>query len=140
MMDTTMQLELFQVYDRPAIYRRQDDSETCIAWNRQLGRFEEDVEALHLILTGSSEVRRIDRDTARLLIARLLAHGEGGDGEERGRLVELQEMEAEAARKRVPLSDADKARRASIVSGVLEGALAEIAFDALSVEEKSLIR
>lgn len=131
-----MQLELFQIYDRPAIYRRNDDGETCIAWNREQGRFEEDVEALHLVLSGSSDVRRIDRDTARLLIARLLARREAG--EQQGRLRELLEIEAEAARRRIPLSEAERARRAQIVSDALDGSVA--ALGGLSEEEKLLIK
>jgi hypothetical protein len=138
MMDMTMQLELFQIYDRPAIYRRNAEDESCIAWNREQGRFEDDVEALHLVLSGSSDVRRIDRDTARLLIARLLAHRD--DAREQAPLRELLEIEGETARRRIPLSEADRARRAKIVSGVLDGPLAGSAIGGLSEQEKALIR
>jgi len=133
----TMQCELFLIFDRPAIYRRTNDEETCVAWNREQARFEEDDEALRLVHSGSTDVRRIDGDTARLAIARLLARHESG--RESPQLRELQEMEAEAARKRVPLSDVDKRRRSQIVAEVMESASVERAVAALSAEEKALL-
>lgn len=124
-----MSTELFQVYDRPAIYEREDDAERCIAWDRAEGRFVEDPEALHVILSGSADVRRIDVGTARLLIARLLARHGGNDPDAQRKLAELVEIENGAARKRVPLSDREKRRRSEIIDDVLRARLISKAND-----------
>jgi hypothetical protein len=118
-MDETMQMELFQIYDRPAIYRRDDRSETCLAWNREEGRFGEDVEALHTVLGGSTEVRRIDRDQARRLIARLLSGRANASDPEKAALQEFVTIEARGARERVPLTAAEEARCEAIIEAIV---------------------
>jgi len=114
-----MSIELFQVYDRPAIYERTDDSERCIAWDRDEGRFAEDPDALAMILSGSADVRRIDKVAARLLIARLLARHGVTEADAQAKLAELVRIENEAAQKRVPLTEDEKRRRSEIIDEVL---------------------
>lgn len=116
-----MQMELFQIYDRPAIYARDEIHETCFAWSRERGRFEEDGDALQALLGGSTEVRRIERDQARRLIARLLARSDSRTDAERAALDEFLAIEDRGARERVPLTVAERARRDAIAEAIVAG-------------------
>ena len=133
-----MSAELFQVYDRPAIYDRTNDSERCIAWHREEGRFGEDPDALGMILSGSADVRRIDKDTARLLVARLLARHGVTDADDQRKLAELLQIENEAARRREPLTMDEKQRRSEIIHDVLRKRML-LRADALGMEWEKLI-
>ncbi len=132
-----MSFEFFEIHDRPAIYERTNSGERCIAWNREAGYFEDDPDALVMILSGSSDIRRIDKSFARLLVARMLARREDIDDDARAMLDELVAMENAAMRNRVPLTTEETRRRSEIASTVIEARLA--ANDAPGTEWERLL-